>query len=558
MLYVLGLIAVSIAWVLPGHYYPWTSFHQDALAAAGVALVGAGAMAGESRWPARAPVIAIALAALATVPLLQWAAGLMYFHLDAVLSAGYLVALALTIVTARHLATQDSRFELALGSIFLASGVLCFAIGLVQWAQLGPVAFVEPSAAGERVSGNLRQPNLLACLFGLAVAAAIGAFEARRIGPVGAVLAVAAFGLGIVMTQSRAGWLFAAALPVMWLMLRKRAALRTTPAALIFGVAAFTAAVPAFDALGAVASGSQAAEPLATRLQTGYRLLHWQTLWDALMQRPWFGYGWLQIPQAQLAATLDHRPTFEYINAAHNQYLDLLLWNGMPLGILIIGGLAWWAVLRLRQCADGATFALWLALAFLGVHSLVEFPLQYAYFLLPAGLIVGTIEARANAADSGVRVPRWAYFGVWSALTALLTVIVIEYFQLEESVRRARMVEARYIGARSHAFVPDIHILDGQREFVRLVLAEPRKDMTPQELDWMQAVASRQPSPGALSRLARAYALNGRPGQAERALRVLCHTAKERHCDATRALWLELAKSQPELATIAFPATPAR
>jgi len=28
MIYVLGLALVAVAWLLPGHYFPWTSFQQ--------------------------------------------------------------------------------------------------------------------------------------------------------------------------------------------------------------------------------------------------------------------------------------------------------------------------------------------------------------------------------------------------------------------------------------------------------------------------------------------------------------------------------------------------
>ena len=39
MIHALGLAAVFGAWLLPGHRYFWPSFQQEALAAAGVAVI---------------------------------------------------------------------------------------------------------------------------------------------------------------------------------------------------------------------------------------------------------------------------------------------------------------------------------------------------------------------------------------------------------------------------------------------------------------------------------------------------------------------------------------
>jgi Virulence factor membrane-bound polymerase, C-terminal/O-Antigen ligase len=559
MLYCLGLLLLSLAWLLPGHYYPWTSFQQDVLAAAGVALVALGAATGGSRWPARAPWIAVGAAALAIAPLLQWAAGMFPFHLDVLLPASYLIALALAIVTGHQLARQDPLFVPTLWSTIGLAGIASFGIALVQWMQLASVPFVEPVAVYERVSGNLRQPNQLASLFGLALAAVWGAFETRRIGPFAATLAAAAFCAGMVMTQSRAPWLFAAATVILWALMRRRAALRTPPTAVAIGVSLLIGAILVFDRINGWLEGGQATDTIESRMQPGYRLMHWETLWEALVRQPWTGYGWLQVPQAQAAATLDRPATFEFLIASHNQLLDLLVWNGLPLGLLVIASLAWWSVSRLRQCTDGGTFGLWLALAYLFMHSLVEFPLQYAYFLLPAGLMIGAIESRVQpVGEQGVPIGRTGFLVIWGALTALLGGLVFEYAKLEESVRRARMVEAGFVGARAEAFVPDIHLLDWQREYVRFNLTEPRAGMSGDELSWMRALAARYPSPGALSRLARASALNGQPADAQRALRLLCHVSKEKHCNATRRRWAELAESDPALAAVPFPPTPVR
>ncbi|MBE2244614.1 MAG: hypothetical protein IAE86_17805, partial [Burkholderiaceae bacterium] len=84
----LGLVALCLGLLLPGHYPPWVSFQQQWLAALGVALVGASALraargAGGITWPAAARVTL----AVSAVPWLQWAAGQIVFASDALLAS---------------------------------------------------------------------------------------------------------------------------------------------------------------------------------------------------------------------------------------------------------------------------------------------------------------------------------------------------------------------------------------------------------------------------------------------------------------------------------------
>lgn len=498
---------------------------------------------------------------IAVVPLTQFALGLVPYRLDAVLPAAYLVAFAMAVIAGRQLAATSDRFALGLCGVIFIAALASIGIALVQWLQIGPYAFIEQVARHERVSGNLRQPNQLASLFGLAIAATLWAFETRRIGPGVAWLAAATFGVGIAMTQSRAGWLFIALIVIFWILYRRRLPLRLSGPALALGVGAFVAAVLLWDRLNAWLQSGVHVESLAGRVQPGYRLQHWQTLWDALLQSPWVGYGWLQVPRAQQATVLDHPATFEFLSSSHNQLLDLLVWNGLPIGVLIIAALAWWSWTRLRACSNATGWAMLLALSFLFAHSLVEFPLQYAYFLLPAGMMIGIIEARAPVPAMRalqLRIGRWVFLAALGAMGLLLVLIISEYGKLEESVRRVRLAEAGYVQPGGEPRVPDIYLLDWQREYVRLFLTEPRAGMPPAELQWMGETASRYPSPTALMRLARAQALNGQPVQAERSLQILCHISLERHCDGGRKHWVTLAQTSEPMRQVRFPATPPR
>ncbi|MFX9397524.1 hypothetical protein ABTO25_21130, partial [Acinetobacter baumannii] len=44
---------------------------------------------------------------------------------------------------------------------------------------------------------------------------------------------------------------------------------------------------------------------------------------------------------AQLSVFLKY-PTDEWVEHSHNIILDIFIWNGIPLGILIVGFIGWW------------------------------------------------------------------------------------------------------------------------------------------------------------------------------------------------------------------------
>jgi O-antigen ligase len=556
MLCALGLFAMCVAWLLPGHNFPWTGFQQEALSAAGALLVVTGAIA--TRWQSRprVPLIAMASLLLAAVPMLQWAAGLVTYLSDALLPTAYLAAFAMTIIAGAHLSQVNPRFPDVVLSTILFAALVSVGIGLIQWLQLGPYTLVLPLHAGARITANFGQPNHLASLLGLGVAGAWLAYERRHLSGVLAAAVVVLLAAGLVSTRSRVGWMFVAVYCVMWLAYRKRLDLRT-PAGTVAGfAAAFAAAVPLWPWISRELTGV-AGSVLSTRLASGERWTHLQTLWDACLRSPWVGYGWNQISIAQQDVVLDHDPSFEWLSSSHNQVLDLLVWNGLPLGILSIGVIAWWSVTRMRHCNDHGAWAAIVALAVLFAHAMVEYPLAYAYFLLPAGLLIGAVEGRmrqgAGSASATTSLPRSALTSVVLALGAVFYVICTDYLEIQNSVDRARMRDAGYA---SDVPVPDVRVLDGPREYVRLWITKNDNGDPGVDMAWLRTVTQRHATPPAMLRYAAAAAARGQREESHRALRVMCHISKPWHCDEGRSYWAGLAARMPELRNVAFPETP--
>ncbi|MGA0611199.1 Wzy polymerase domain-containing protein [Caldimonas sp. KR1-144] len=558
MIYAFGLAAFCIAWLLPGHYFPWTGFQQELAAAIGALLIGLAATASTGQRRLKVPLIAAAAIAFAAVPMLQWLAGRVPFLADALLPSLYLAGFGMTIIAARALAAvPDQRFAAGLFAAVLVAGLVSLGIGLGQWLQVGWLSYIEQLDRGARVFANFTQPNHLASMFGLAVVAALWLFEMRRIGRIGISILIIAFVFGLVMTQSRVGWLFAAVLALWWVLARSRAGLRTTGFGIAVGLACFIAFTVAWSPINQ-ALDIPTATVLSDRVQqVGGRSIHWRMLWDAVWREPCFGWGWMQVSAAQQQVALDHPRSHEWVTYSHDLVLDLLIWNGVILGTLVCVALTWWIVSRCLRCRDATT---WCAMAAGGVvlaHALVEFPHAYTYFLLPLGAFLGIIEARVVAPTSEARIVN-VHAAVYAlglaALGAMTAWIAVEYGEVEDAARRARFKEAGYVTRGDEPTVPDVVLLDNQREFIWFRLTPARPGMGEDDLERMRRVNQRFMPPAVMLRYAMAAGLNGKPEAARRNLELICHLWNRQRCEEGRESWAAAQVKYPQLAGIQFPA----
>ena len=553
MTLLLGFVLLFIGWLAPGHFNPWINFQNEITAAVGALLVGFAAVAAVRRdrlhWPALAGFVALA----AIVPAIQTAAGQIRFVSDGVLAMAYLAGLAMAIATGATLVqTRREEFLGGLLGATLAAGLVSTGMAAIQWLEAGPIAYIELIAPGGRPGANLIQPNHLATLLGLSLVGALWLFETRRIN--GAVLGLCAswLCLGMVMTRSRAAWLYVLLFALSWLWLRRHAAMRLGARAVACATGLFVVAVLA---LGPLSRALDVAAPVsvAERLQSGGgRWLFWQTLLDALWASPWVGYGWSQVSRAALVGSLHHYTGESMLRNSHNLVLDLLLWNGIPLGLLMIGVLAWWFARQLRECRDSQHGLLLLGVGIVFVHGLLEYPLEYLYFLLTAGMLMGAADGWAPSANLW-RAPRAALLAPLVMMTAFTAWVAVEYTRIEEASRQGLMVMAGY--ARS-AEPPDVQLLDGPREYIRLWKTQARPGMGADELTWMRNVVERNPSPPALLRYALATGLNSRQQDAADTLVQLCNMHKTERCDEGRRSWAQLQLQFPVLNAVSYPPTP--
>lgn len=550
----LATLCLAAAWLVPNHYPPWVAAWGDALAIVGLLVLMASAMANAASGVRVSWQLAgVAIIGCAMV-LAQLSTGKLLFGGDAVMATLY-IGLWLAAVWVGRFLTDASSHHGGLNALIAAwlfAALLSVGIALVQWSgALSLGIFGADLPPGGRPFANLAQPNNFStlCFFGLC-----GLLWLHQLHKVnGAVSALAAGFLlvGMVLSQSRTGWLQIGLLIAWGLAMRVRASLRITRAQLLLLGAVFVAGVLLWplvnDALLLTVGRS-----IDDQMQPGVRLPYWWAMIDAIGREPLTGYGWQQVGAAQQRVALDHPAIGAYFEHAHNLVLDLLLWNGVPVGGLIVAALAWWFIAHMRACRDARV--VWLLAAAGGVvtHGMLELPLEYAYFLIPVGLVMGAVDGFSPVGVS-LRLPRWALLSSAGLLTAVFAWTAVEYIEVEENYRTLRMESARIgvVGLVTPA--PKLHLLTQLEAFLQFARTEATPGMSTAQVDWMRQVSERFGFPPMLFRYALAAGLNGQPEIARQTLARLCRIHPPARCHEAREGWMALQMRYPQLAGVAAP-----
>lgn len=520
---VVWVVATSVAWLVTDHYPPWTSFHGELIAAVGGASLVLYALAAGSR---RVRLVPLALLAWTLVPLSQWLAGLVTYSGDALLASVYLAGAALCMWAGGATAEPvRQRLLRAFVALFLVLAIAGTGIALYQLFDLTYLGMWAGRAdVSGRATANLGQANHFASMLCFGLAAIVLLRAQGTLGTPTAMLSAAFVLVGLALTQSRVPWV---ALPViaLWTVLRRQAlgrSLGIRGAALVslaawYGVA-FWAAQRAQLALQlADRPGYEHA-----RLSAGTRPTVWAQWLEAIRDAPWWGVGWQQGNAAQLSGSVAH-PGYEFMGGyGHNLALDLLAWNGVPLGLILLAVLVGWYLrtgLRSRGPQQWFCFAV---VSTVAVHSMLEHPHSYVYFLIPTLLLAGQLDAAIDhdaGRTGGWTMPR-GLLGVFAVLSIGTGVLVArDYIVLEADLRVVRAQQLNIGGERTSDAPAGIVVLDQLLSAARAARIHPRPGMPAAELDELLAVTKRYPTRYFLQQSAVALALDGRPDEARRYVR---------------------------------------
>jgi hypothetical protein len=552
-----GVGLLGLAYVLPGHFVPWDAFNQQWLAAMGGGLMAVAALGSSGQTDRGWPWFVWVLFLLAVTAPIQLALGQIHYRVDALMPVLYLCGMGLMVSAGRDLAggagqAADGRVDAVFRMLWMAA-MVSTAIALAQWLGLmrsGVLVSSLPPAG--RPFGNLAQVNHHATLLVLGMVGLVHEFERRRLsGPVVA-LAAGWLTFGLAMAQTRTSWLALALLVAWWFYWRARVGLRLPRVAVASLLLALVLGTLAFEPVSRLLL---LAEPpnIAARLDAGPRSEMWLGMARAVWMQPWSGWGWNQVAIAHAHVATDHAAGHRLIQSAHSVLLDLPLAVGVPVALTVLGLFAVWLRARCLACVTGTQWALLAALMALCAHALVEYPLEYSYFLIPFGLFAGLLEGLQSVVP-GPRPPRAVHPAALSLVFAMTIWLGIEYMNIEAHSRTVRL-SLLGVGTTKAAYagMPKPQLLDALADELKFMMTPGRPNMTSTELADMKAISQRFPTPPAMLRYALAAGLNGQSEDAVVTLRRLCHMHLHDRCAEARTAWREAQAQHPELKGIPAP-----
>ena len=517
----LALIAaflMAFAWLLPHHYRPWVTYTGEALAF--LALFPLALIFWQDKL--KVPKMSWPILLLALVPLGQYFTGMVYFASKAWISSLYIFGFWLSIVIAYNLSLQstDARQQLFkyFAQLLLSVAVVSGVIAVCQWLTIEQYfkGFMANLNSG-RPYANFAQPNNMATFLTLGLLSALYLFETKKASL--KILLPSAFILifAIALSQSRTSWVALLCILIYVGYQQYRGILTIRWYAVLGGLATFILSVifiPHMAALFADALDAPIKSVDLARRATGdmSRLAIWNQMLHAVMQQPWWGYGWHQTSVAYVSVS-DTVQGPVWVKSAHNIVLDFILWNGVIIAVPFMAYFTYWLIkLQLKIESVESVIAL-LMLGAILVHALLEFPLFYSYFLLPFGFILGILHAQQR--DTEWQCPVSILRALWVAATVLVVLIHRDYLiagpKLSQSMKYEKQPEKLTLQQPIYL----LSELDARIEWIRL---NPYSKLSEAQLQQLNGMVMNYPTSYDLLKYARVLAYNGDEAEAKHQL----------------------------------------
>lgn len=549
--WILLTLCFTVPWLIPAHTEPWPTLYSEV--ASGLVLLPLAIwLLAKHKTFLKFDFLAVGFFMAALVPPLQAAAGLFIFPTEALVISIYLAGFSLVVVIAR--CTEDvlpGRLPDTLFSSLFIAALVSTGLALAQWLHQdwGPLLAGIPGG-GTRTVANIGQTNELSTLLVWGLIGLWWAYLHQRVSGGVAVFAAGFILIGVASTQSRTGWI-AAGIVLMTAFIAPRS-LGLSKNRYVFaglGIWFLLLVLSWPTATGLIESGN--ALSLKAQLSAGIRPDIWSMMIDGIIHRPWVGYGWNQGRLVQLNELPNYAELKVGVQHAHNLVLDLMVWNGVPLGlsfVTLLGAWFWW---QMRRATTAEQMLLLLALSTFTLHTMLELPHCKAFFLMPAALMMGTLNARSGLIIA-MRVKRYLVILGVIVIAIALVLTWVDYRRIEVDLQAYRMRMA-WSGIKPAPPEPDIYILNGLQSALVNLRIEPKANMDSEVLERLRITATRYPIESVLFKYAKAAALNGNTKAAQESLRRWCLLFSKDRCDVAKNAWSDFLDEHPEILKVPFP-----
>lgn len=552
ILFFFSACALGLAWLLSNKHDPWVTAWNEGFAFLGLFLL-LGAILSQKKHLAAPKNIVLLVLLFVLSTLLQKLVGITAFNGVAVIFLFYIFAFFFAFILGRNL---EQKAFLQLAGILLAFTWLSSLVGLMQWLRLSEYFFVFISQNdGVRVFGNINQPNNFGSVCSLGLCLTYYLRHSKKIHISIALPILLMLSMAGILSGSRTFILqfFLINAGMLFLYLKRSTEDKNSKELLLpLGtIAFFIVFFIALPSLNTLLLLNPPRDLQAISKPDSARLHVWWTFLHAFLEKPWMGYGWEQVAAAYVEGSRQHfNPSLAgvvFFNA-HNLIVNTLVSTGLLFGLAILSvffNMLWRCY---KACLNySQLWPLFLCLLALVLHQMLEFPLDYAFLMIPFALLMGHIDSFDSR--PAIQISRKNLYPSSALMVMVFALLCHDYLRLEAANLTLRF-EANQIGTNKITTLPpNIYLADHELAYLRMAQTEKLTGLSSAQLAEMKKTAEYFPHTTTLSRYALALSVNGRQEEAKAVQATLCRINTAETCKAAQQAWEKERQTYPEVPT---------
>ncbi|MFG4216721.1 Wzy polymerase domain-containing protein [Acinetobacter baumannii] len=524
----LAAILLGFAWLSPFHYNPWVMFSSEiSTFAAGLSVLAA-----LFYHHIKIPRAQILLLPFTLIPIVQWGCGLVFDLSTALLSTFYLLGFWFMILAGYNLSLdQKKRDQIFSGFslLIIITSLFTSLIAIFQWLNIESHLIYTLHLIGNRPYGNFGQPNNMATFLIIGLLGCLYLYEKYKVTLWLLLPSALIILFTIALSQSRTSWIVFPFLLIYWMVKQfgKQKRFRFVQG-LLWCLAFFLIAgliLPYITQFIEFSTNTEITETssFVARAGSGHeRIGMWIQILHAIAQQPWLGYGWSHTSVA-VVDSIQYGTVHVWFNSAHNVLLDIIIWNGIPIGIVIIAYFACWFVWLNQQAKETISIIAIMMVCTVLIHAMLEFPQRYAYFLLTCGFLLGIIQAQTPVLK-GIVLNKQVLRLIWGISLILLLAIWRDYnvyVTNSNLLFKNKQPNAEVLGSNQ------IFVLTQFEQRLKWIEMKPETTLSDADLAVWGNFVKNKATPYNLRKYAQLLAYNGKVEQAEQQIFILQHLYRQ-------------------------------
>ncbi|MDC5480056.1 PglL family O-oligosaccharyltransferase [Acinetobacter baumannii] len=524
----LAAILLGFAWLSPFHYNPWVMFSSEmSTFAAGLSVLAA-----LFYQNIKIPRAQILLLPFTLIPIVQWGCGLVFDLSTALLSTFYLLGFWFMILAGYNLSLdQKKRDQIFSGFslLIIITSLFTSLIAIFQWLNIESHLIYTLHLIGNRPYGNFGQPNNMATFLIIGLLGCLYLYEKHKVTLWLLLPSALIILFTIALSQSRTSWIVFPFLLIYWMVKQfgKQKRFRFVQG-LLWCLAFFLIAgliLPYITQFIEFSTNTEITETssFVARAGSGHeRIGMWIQILHAIAQQPWLGYGWSQTSVA-VVDSIQYGTVHVWFNSAHNVLLDIIIWNGIPIGIVIIAYFTCWFLWLNQQAKETISIIAIMMVCTVLIHAMLEFPQRYAYFLLTCGFLLGIIQAQTPVLK-GIVLNKQVLRLIWGISLILLLAIWRDYnvyVTNSNLLFKNKQPNAEVLGSNQ------IFVLTQFEQRLKWIEMKPETTLSDADLAVWGNFVKNKATPYNLRKYAQLLAYNGKVEQAEQQIFILQHLYRQ-------------------------------